>query len=127
MLEEIIATAKGTSSPSNLGAAIADEQTEVQSNQQADEQAEVQVDACGLKCPEPVMMLHKALNEVASGKLVAMQATDPTTVRDVHKFCTYLGHSLLSFLEEGGVFSYTIRKKEDDSVAEITNKTSINK
>ena len=70
-----------------------------------------QLDASGLKCPEPVMLLHNTLAELAPGKVVLMKATDPTTVRDVNKFCKYLGHELLAAEEKAGLFSYTIRKK----------------
>lgn len=72
---------------------------------------EKKLDACGLKCPEPVMMLHNALTEAADGQLISMQATDPTTVRDVKNFCKYLGHTLESHKQEEDVFHYTIRKK----------------
>ncbi len=71
-----------------------------------------EINACGLKCPEPVMMLHTALTDVAEGQLISMQATDPTTVRDVNNFCKYLGHILEDHKQEEGIFHYVIRKKK---------------
>ena len=65
-----------------------------------------EVDAAGLKCPEPVMMLHNALANLDKGKVVLMKATDPTTIRDVRNFCTYLGHELIHQDEDNGVFSW---------------------
>jgi len=70
-----------------------------------------QLDTCGLKCPEPVMLLHNALNNVSPGDSLIMKATDPTTLRDVKNFCLHLGHQLVSQKEEVGVFAYHIRKK----------------
>lgn len=68
------------------------------------------LDASGLLCPEPVMMLHRAVREVSSGEVIEMIATDPSTARDVPKFCHFLGHELLEQEEEGSAYRYLIRK-----------------
>ena len=53
------------------------------------------IDAKGLICPEPIMLLHKAIRESDDGDFIEMNATDPSTERDVDKFCEFLGHKLL--------------------------------
>jgi len=68
------------------------------------------LDASGLFCPEPVMMLHKKIREVQAGEKLIVVATDPSTQRDIPKFCHFLGHELLSATEDGAVFRYCIRK-----------------
>ena len=55
----------------------------------------IEIDATGLKCPEPIMLLHKAIRESDDGDFIEMNATDPSTERDVDKFCEFLGHKLL--------------------------------
>ena len=55
----------------------------------------IEIDATGLKCPEPIMLLHKAIRESDDGDFIEMNATDPSTERDVDKFCAFLGHKLL--------------------------------
>ena len=55
----------------------------------------IEIDATGLKCPEPIMLLHKAIRESDDGDFIEMNATDPSTDRDVDKFCEFLGHKLL--------------------------------
>jgi len=71
-----------------------------------------QLDACGLLCPEPVMMLHKVVRTMQSGELLAVQATDPSTQRDIPKFCQFLGHVLVKAeILESGEFYYVIQKK----------------
>lgn len=69
------------------------------------------LDARGLNCPEPVMMLHKRVRELAEGDELLVLATDPSTTRDIPKFCRFLGHALL---EEGvnaaGEYRYRLRK-----------------
>lgn len=69
------------------------------------------LDASGLNCPEPVMLLHKKIRELQPGDILLVLATDPSTTRDIPKFCTFLGHELLSTEEEGGHYRYRIRKQ----------------
>lgn len=69
------------------------------------------LDARGLLCPEPVMMLHKAMRQLAAGQVLQVLATDPSTQRDIPKFCTFLEHSLLQSEEDGDEFRYWICKK----------------
>lgn len=68
------------------------------------------LDATGLYCPEPVMLLHNKVREIASGEILLVRATDPSTQRDIPKFCTFLGHELLQEVHENETFSYYIRK-----------------
>lgn len=68
------------------------------------------VDASGLRCPEPVMLLHNAIRKVAAGEVLKLVATDPSTQRDVPRFCTYLGHELLAETVREEVFCYFIRR-----------------
>ncbi len=70
----------------------------------------VTLDACGLYCPEPVMLLHKKFREIAAGTIVIVLATDPSTSRDIPKFCLFLGHELLEKDIDGGIYRYRIRK-----------------
>ncbi len=69
------------------------------------------LDACGLFCPEPVMMLHNKIRDMAQGDVLKLVATDPSTTRDVPKFCLFLGHELLQKSEREGKYVYLIRKK----------------
>ena len=68
------------------------------------------IDAIGLKCPEPVMLLHAAMRRLQSGQELTLRATDPSTERDVPNFCEFLGHALLVARREGDEFHYRIRK-----------------
>lgn len=72
--------------------------------------ADTQLDARGLYCPEPVMMLHNKIADVAVGQLVEVLATDPSTERDIPKFCNFLGHELVSKEQSGDEYHYLIRK-----------------
>ncbi len=69
------------------------------------------LDASGLFCPEPVMLLHNKVRDLPEGGLLKVIATDPSTRRDIPKFCLFLGHELLEQHSEGETFLYWIRKK----------------
>jgi tRNA 2-thiouridine synthesizing protein A len=72
----------------------------------------LELDASGLFCPEPVMLLHNKIRDIEAGQLLKLVATDPSTTRDVPKFCHFLGHELLESTEKDGSFAYLIRKVE---------------
>ena len=74
------------------------------------ERIDKSLDASGLMCPEPVMMLHKIMREASAGNLIEVIATDPSTLRDIPKFCLFLGHELVSQKEQGDQYFFYIRK-----------------
>jgi tRNA 2-thiouridine synthesizing protein A len=69
------------------------------------------LDARGLYCPEPVMLLHNAVRDMAQGELLEVLATDPSTQRDIPRFCQFLGHELVGETSANGEFRYLIRKQ----------------
>jgi len=75
-------------------------------------QADHLLDARGLFCPEPVMLLHNIIRDAAVGELLEVLATDPSTTRDIPKFCIFLGHELLLQEESDKEYRYLIRKQD---------------
>lgn len=69
-----------------------------------------ELDARGLRCPEPVMLLHKAMADLSRGDSLRVRATDPTTQRDIPQFCRFLGHALLDQEAIEGEFVFVLRK-----------------
>ena len=69
----------------------------------------MKVQAEGLICPEPIMMLHKAVQEAKNGEKIELYATDPSTERDVIKFCKFLGHNLLKKTKEADIFYFLVQ------------------
>jgi tRNA 2-thiouridine synthesizing protein A len=69
------------------------------------------LDARGLRCPEPVMMLHAAVRRAAPSARIRLLADDPSTTRDVPKFCAHLGHELAEQGEADGEFFYVVVKR----------------
>ncbi len=73
-------------------------------------QADHILDATGLICPEPVMLLHNRIRDMAEGETLLVLATDPSSTRDIPKFCSFLGHQLLRQEELDGQYRYLLRK-----------------
>jgi len=73
-------------------------------------QCDHQLDAKGLLCPEPVMLLHNKIRQMKIGEKLKIIASDPSTERDIPKFCTFLQHSLLKKEKAEGLFYYWIEK-----------------
>lgn len=72
------------------------------------------LDARGLFCPEPVMMLHEVMDNAQVGDVIEILATDPTTVKDFTRFCAFLSHELLVHDEQEGTLRFLIRKGEEE-------------
>lgn len=71
----------------------------------------LELDATGLFCPEPVMLLHNRMRDMQPGQILRLVASDPSTTRDIPKFCLYLGHELLENSRQGDSYVYLIRKQ----------------
>ncbi|MDX1505998.1 MAG: sulfurtransferase TusA [Spongiibacter sp.] len=72
--------------------------------------ADHHLDTSGLTCPEPVMLLHNKIRDIALGEVLEILATDPATTRDIPKFCNFLGHELLAQDDADGEYRYWVRK-----------------
>lgn len=70
----------------------------------------ITVDATGLFCPEPIMLLHKAMRQIQHGDCVHLHATDNATPRDVRAFCQHLGHDL-TVIQDVLPYHFIITKK----------------
>ena len=54
------------------------------------------LDAQGLRCPEPVMMVRKTVRGMQAGETLLIVADDPATTRDIPGFCTFMEHELVA-------------------------------
>lgn len=70
----------------------------------------VEVDACDLQCPMPLLHAKRALNRMQSGELLRVLATDQGSVRDFRVFAEQSGHTLLASEERAGVYIYLLQK-----------------
>lgn len=67
-------------------------------------QFDLQIDASGQLCPQPLLQAKQALNQLKKGQIVKILTTDPAAVIDFKAFAAVSGHLLLHYEEraEGG-------------------------
>ncbi len=71
----------------------------------------LQVDACGLQCPGPIMKLKAALETIKSGETVCITSTDPGFAGDIPAWCNSTGNRLDQIeAVQGGGYRATITK-----------------
>ncbi|MBT6093916.1 MAG: sulfurtransferase TusA family protein [Rhodospirillaceae bacterium] len=68
------------------------------------------LDAKGLNCPMPIMKAKKAMKGLSSGDTLAIEATDPGSVKDFEAFCRATGNELVESGEDGGIFKFLLKK-----------------
>jgi len=70
----------------------------------------LEVDATGFACPMPLLKARQGLNQLQSGQVLKVQATDAGSVRDFHSFCELSGHKMLEFIECDNRYTYFLEK-----------------
>ncbi|MBE3563354.1 MAG: sulfurtransferase TusA family protein [Hydrogenibacillus schlegelii] len=75
------------------------------------QKADKVVDATGLSCPMPVVRAKKAIDELSSGQILVVQATDRGSLKDIPAWAKQAGHELMETHEADGTFVYVIRKR----------------
>ena len=70
-----------------------------------------ELDARGLSCPLPILKTKKSLNELTSGQVLKVVATDPGSIKDMQAFATQTGNPLLSSTEENKTYVFYLKKK----------------
>ncbi len=72
--------------------------------------ATTHLDALGLRCPEPVMMVRLAIRKMSEGETLAISADDPSTARDIPSFCRFMDHTLVASQTEAMPYQFVIQK-----------------
>jgi len=70
-----------------------------------------ELDARGLSCPLPILKTKKSLNELTTGQVLKVVATDPGSVKDMQAFANQTGNPLLSSAEENKTYVFYLKKK----------------
>ncbi|MCR9278870.1 MAG: sulfurtransferase TusA [Pseudomonadaceae bacterium] len=71
------------------------------------------LDATGLLCPEPLMLVRNRLRDMQPGALLYVRATDPSTERDFDNLCRFVGHEMVNKKVESDVLEFLLRRKAE--------------
>ena len=70
-----------------------------------------ELDARGLNCPLPILRARKALNDMTTGQVLRILASDPGSVKDFEAFAKQTGNALVAQSASGAEFTFFLRKK----------------
>ncbi|QAT51043.1 pyridine nucleotide-disulfide oxidoreductase [Caproiciproducens sp. NJN-50] len=70
----------------------------------------IEVDACGLQCPGPIMKTAQAVKAAAEGEILRIRATDPGFVSDIGVWCERTGNRLLGTKRDGAAYEVRVQK-----------------
>jgi len=70
-----------------------------------------ELDTRGLNCPLPILKAKKSLNDMASGQLLRVVATDPGSIRDFQAFARQTGNELMEQQTVGSDFIHVLRRR----------------
>jgi len=68
------------------------------------------LDAMGLRCPEPVMMVRMNIRKIACGETLLVKCDDPASTRDIPSFCRFMEHELIAKQIDKKPYLYVIKK-----------------
>ena len=71
------------------------------------------LDARELLCPMPVIKTAKAMKTLQPGQILKLVATDRGSVADIPAWAVSTGNELIEWHEDGGKFTYLIRKASE--------------
>lgn len=68
------------------------------------------LDALGMRCPEPVMMIRLQIRKMQVGETLLIIADDPATTRDIPAFCRFMDHELVGSNTNELPYRYIVKK-----------------
>jgi len=90
------------------------EETEEKSQEITPTGRTINIDACGLQCPGPIVKLSQAIKDADKGDLLEIKTTDPAFASDIEGFCRRTGNCFEGMSRDKGVATARIRKGSDE-------------
>lgn len=88
----------------------------------------LEINACGLQCPGPIIKLKKEIDKLENGQRILQTVTDAGFVKDVASWCNMTGNKLISVESDKGVISALIEKqKKETNTSGLRNSLPKNK
>jgi TusA-related sulfurtransferase len=75
--------------------------------------ADVVVDAVGLVCPGPIVLLAKAVKAAELGQVIEVVATDAGILADAPAWANRTGHMIIGAYSDDGRHRFWFRKAHD--------------
>lgn len=85
------------------------------------EKVDLEVNACGLCCPGPLMQVKKAMDTLSPGQVLQIKASDPGFYKDIQAWCKRTGNNLVDLKQDQGIIQATIRKGDRGVIEETVD------
>ena len=79
----------------------------------------IEVDACGLQCPGPIMKTAQAVKAAKEGEILRIRATDPGFASDIGVWCERTGNRLLGTQRDGAAYEVRVQKYAPAAVSGV--------
>lgn len=76
----------------------------------------IQIDACGMQCPGPIMKLSDRIKELEEGQIIEIKTTDPAFKMDVQAWCNSTGNTLVNIESENKIIKACVQKGIGESI-----------
>ncbi len=70
----------------------------------------LEINACGVPCPGPIVKLAKSMKSMEDGQVLKIMASDVGFSKDVPGWCAKTGNHLIELTSAKGIYTATIRK-----------------
>ncbi len=87
----------------------------------------VELDACGLQCPGPIMRVYKKMEELKQGDILEVKATDPGFAKDIRAWSKNTGNTVLNIEELSEELKVTIMKGKRSNKSNNLTESSVAK
>ena len=77
------------------------------------------LDCKGLACPMPIVKTKKAMERLASGQVIEIEATDKGSTLDIQSWSNKVGHQYIGTKQEGDILKHYVRKSHEHEVNEV--------
>jgi len=77
-------------------------------------EADAELNACGIKCPEPLMLIRRELRKLPDGAKLKVTGDDPSVTWDVPALCRNMGHQLVYKDTSKAPYTFIIEKHRPD-------------
>jgi len=75
-----------------------------------DEESSIEIDACGMQCPGPIIKLTQSLKDLNNGEILKIKTTDPGFKKDIQAWCSSTGNTLLEITDENKIIRASVQK-----------------
>ena len=74
---------------------------------------DMNLDCKGLACPMPIVKTKKAMEGLASGQVIEIEATDKGSTLDIQSWSSKVGHQYIGTKQEGDILKHYVRKSHE--------------